>query len=303
MDHGDELDYYEIFVDGEQARGGTNGFSSLNWPTFRLGFPLEYVSKLSVLEVNFPQSYYVINSTNHTFSLTISAVNYTVTIPVGNYISSNFVTTFATVLNALGTGVTWTVTNATSNLQVPVYLAVADIQHRLVVSNSGPTPFTFTFGQADDNGATNPRLWMGYNAGVNSFTGAAAGGVAPVAPNFFGFNFVYVNSTKLGNVIDAYVTDGKIFTGNMQPIMARAIVNRNLLGVSQYQDPSPDQMWNIGGLYNLQEFDIYLSTPQGTLIDFNGQTFSVKLGILARAASKSSDRTHKQSSFKIQRIK
>jgi hypothetical protein len=284
-------DYYEIFLDGEQARAGLNGYSSLNWPQFRLGFPLENVAQISVLEVIVPTSYYVFNSGNNTFSLTIAGNTYTVTITPGNYDSTTITTALQTALtNAYG-AVTWTV----------VYTSATN---KLTVSNSGPTAFVLTFGTSTDTGATNPRLWLGYNAGANSFAGTVAGGVAPNVINLSGWNFVYVNSQKIGTLIDAYTADGVIFNGNMQPVMARATITANSNGVSFYVDPSPEKMWNLENLYNLQEIDIYITTPENQIIDFNGMTFAVKIGIIVRNEAKASEMSSQtQSNRVIKRIR
>lgn len=287
-----EYDYYEIFLDGEQALVGKNGYNNLNWPNFRLGFPLQNVAQISVLEVILPTSYYVFNSGNNTFQLTIAGNTYTVTIPVGNYDTSTLPSALATALGSAYGAVTWTVTYST-------------LLNKLVVSNSGPTAFDLTFGSGTtDIGATNPRLWLGYNGGINSFNGTVAGGTAPNVVNLSGWNFVYVNSSKIGNIIDAYVADGRIYNGNIQPIMARATVNANTNAVSFYVDPSPEKMWNLEDLYNLQEIDIYITTPQGQLIDFNGLTFAVKIGVMTRNESKATERSSQtQANRVVKRIR
>ena len=286
-----EYDYYEIFLDGGQARVGKGGYSRLNWPNFRLGFPLQNVAQIAVLEVIVPTSYYVFNSGNNTFLLTVGATNYTVTLPVGNYDSSTLPSALVTALGAAYGAVTWTVT-------------YSSLLNKLVVSNSGPTGVSLTFGTDTDIGATNPRLWLGYNAGVNTFTGAVAGGTAPNALNLSGWDFVYVNSSKIGTIVDAYVADGVVFDGNIQPVMARATINANTNAVSYYVDPAPERMWNLENLYNLQEIDIYLTTPQNQIIDFNGLTFAIKIGVMTRNESKSIDRTSQtQSNRVIKRIR
>lgn len=273
-----EYDYYEIFLDGEQAAQGKNGYSRLDWPNLRLGFPLQEVAQISVLEVIIPTSYYVFNSRNNTFTLTVAGTPYTVTIPVGNYDSTTIGAALVAALAAVYGAVTWTVTYST-------------LLNKLVVSNSGPTAFTLTFGSTEDTGATNPRLWLGYNAGAQTFAGTIAGGTAPNCINLSGWNFVYVNSAKIGTFVDAYVANGTIFDGNIQPIMARASINANTYAVSYYVDPSPERMWNLENLYNLQEIDLYLTTPQNQVIELNGLTFGVKLGVMVRNPSKAIEKS------------
>lgn len=286
-----EYDYYEIFFDGEQASQGLNGYSRLDWPNFRLGFPLQEVAQISVLEVNVPTSYYVFNSKNNTFIVTVAAVNYTVTIPVGNYDTTTIGPTLAAALNIAYGAVTWTV-------------SYSSLLNKLVVSNSGPTAFTFTFGTSTDTGTTNPRLWLGYNAGSQSYTGAVANGTAPNCINLSGPNFVYVNSSKIGTFVDAYVPVGPLFDGNIQPIMAKATINANSNSVSYYTDPSPERMWNLEHLYNLQEFDLYLTTPQNQVLELNGLTFSIKIGVMVRNPSKALDRvSQNQTNRVIKRIR
>ena len=90
------------------------------------------------------------------------------------------------------------------------YLVLSEDEVRDVVATD------LTFGLATDIvGNTNPALLLGYYAGVNSSNGYLASGTnfgvfltAPNAMSVTGPNYLYINSTKVGNLVDMYLPRG-----------------------------------------------------------------------------------------------
>ena len=63
-------DYNEFEIDSFDATQAFNGTYTIpNWPRILFGKPLDNVVAVKVLEATIPFKYYVINSTNNTFTL------------------------------------------------------------------------------------------------------------------------------------------------------------------------------------------------------------------------------------------
>ena len=128
--------YFEIVLDSLDASVATStGNTALDWPTFQLATPVPNLAAVKVLEVQIPFSFYTINSSNNTFTLTDTTplTNAVITIPVGNYNTTTLISTLTTQLNAAGSGGVYSVTySGTTGLFTFV--------------KTGAASFTFTFG-------------------------------------------------------------------------------------------------------------------------------------------------------------
>ncbi len=69
----------------------------------------EVFNTIEILNAIIPNTSYAINSYNNTFIITVGATNYNVIVPFGTYSSYDFVTMLMSLLNNLGTGLTFTV--------------------------------------------------------------------------------------------------------------------------------------------------------------------------------------------------
>lgn len=270
----DPYDYVELILDGTQTAVGLGGYTPFDWPLYKLAYPLQQVKQLKVLEVVIPATYYSIQGWNNTFTATVAAVNYTVTLAPGNYSST-------TITGALQAALTAAVANGWIVTYSPV-------TNKLRVQ--GTAPFTLTFGTGGDLGQGNPRNMLGFQAGPNVSTGIPGILDAPNVINLSGPNWIYIFSRKLGTFVSTYTAQGPFFDGNQNPIVAKIPVNVNTDGMITWQDPAPDHWFMVENLYNLGELDFYLMSPELQLLQLNGMPWSIKVGVIYQSGSVSKDR-------------
>jgi len=278
----DEYLYSEYFLDSYDNSGKANvDYPATDWPRFELGgkIPLKGVVAIKFISAEIPFSYYIFKDSNNTFSLSENGgANTTVTIPVGNYTSSQIISTLSTLLTAAtGTGATYVVT-------------ISNQTNKLTFTGSGGTmtTFTLTFGSVGGTGNTSPRLYLGFEGGPITSTAKVIN--APNAVNLSGANYLYLNSLAIGSLLDCNLAFGSVNLGggNGSIQVARIPVNDSPGATIYYNDPIPDFWFDVGVIENLQSFDLYLSLGnQGSTativpLALNGLNFSVKVGILRR---------------------
>lgn len=287
------LRYYEFEIDSAAADYGMTANSAVrDWPLFKLGGkkPLENIAGIKILEAEIPFSWYIFNSINNTFVLTETGqapVN--VTIPIGNYTVGQMTTLLGQIL-----------TNASPSTFVYTVTFDSTIQKFIYANGAGvTTPFAFTFGVEGDSGDSNPRNFLGFPSGttVSQFfdpVGPPIGNylVSPRVLSITGPNYLYVNSFKMGNLTDLYVplTADTLTRGNAGPQMAKVPVNVQPGGTIYWQDPSPSMFFDLENLNSLTEIDFFLSLGNSSQVplQLNGQSFSLKLGILVNEFTNSS---------------
>lgn len=266
-----QYEYAEVYLDSLDSVQTDPYFSKTDWPTFYLNRPVTNIAYMKVLQAEIPFSYYVINDYNKSFLLTESG-SALVTLPIGNYTSS-------TLATALGTALTQASLGLGSKTYTVVYSNVT--QKFTITSSSGV--FSLVFGSSDDSGQSNPRLILGFSAGVNTSVGTTL--VAPNVVQISGPNYVYLNSTQLGPITDTYLPQNSVNlqAGQKGPQIARIPITCNPGNVTYYVDPAPEKWFSLENLRQLQNLDLYFTlgnqAPEKAL-RFNGQNFSVKLGLL-----------------------
>jgi hypothetical protein len=265
--------YFEIELDSLDASvATTQGYTSMDWPTFQLATPVAGLAAVKILEVQIPFSFYTINSSNNTFTLTDTTplTNVVITIPAGNYNTTTLISTLTTQLNAAGSAGVYSITySATTGLFTFV--------------KTGAATFTFTFGTSTDLGSTNPRFNLGFNAGAN--TTASNTLTAPNVALVTGPNYLYLNSRTFGAQLSLLLPRGatQLGSGAAGPQVARIPINVQPGGVIYWSDPDPQKWFTFEDLPLLPQFDFYITvgnnaTPAVTTL--NGLGFSVKLGLL-----------------------
>lgn len=261
------------------ATVGTNGYSLQNWPTFKLARPLRDVMAVKVMEAGVPFSYYMFRTGNNQFILDENPTQFTVTIPQGNYTSVTIPAALQTALNTCGTARTYTV----------VY---SDATQKLTITNTAAAQFSLIFGTSSDLGITNPRIWLGFNPGTNGPYTTASGGTSPNVVKLSGYDFLYLNSKKLGAQCDVFLPKTTIIDGNFSPVLAKIPVLTNSGGITNWQDPANPYFFVVDDLYNLSEIDFYFTEPVGnTIVDFNGLGFNIKLAIMLKQDTQTVNQT------------
>lgn len=278
----DQYLYSEYFLDSYDNSGQANiNFPDTDWARFELGgkLPLKGVVAIKFISAEIPFSYYIFQRSNNTFSLAENGGgNVTITIPVGNYTSSQIISTLGTLLTGASTvGATYVVT-------------ISNQTSKLTFTGSGGTlaNFILTFGSVGGTGNTSPRLYLGFEGGPINSAGLVL--IAPNPLNLSGANYLYLNSLAIGSLLDCNLPFGSINLGggNGSIQVARIPVNASPGGIILYNDPIPDFWFDVGALENLQSFDLYLSlgnqgsTATITPLSLNGLNFSVKVGIIRK---------------------
>lgn len=286
----DSLEYIEYALDSADANTTPDAtVSTLNWPLFILSSPLCNIAALKVLEAQIPFTYYIFNSTNNTFWINEYTDAVTpgtwveITIPVGNYTADNLATELAALLNAatlVGNVYTVTYSGPSSTPSTGKYTITAS-------GGASSNPFILRFGVTGDTGLTNPRLWLGFNAGdiLSATVGAHASTTAPNIAQVTGPNYLYLNCRILGSgvkILLPAVTDslGGAVAGSR---IARIPVDVQPGGTIYYTDPAPTMWFDLENLNNLAQIDFFFTMGNLALplpLDFNGSNFSLKLGIL-----------------------
>ncbi len=284
-----DLEYFEMLFDSlDTALTPVSGMRTTDWPLFYLPRPLTGVAGMKILEVQIPFSWYVINSSNNMFLFNVPsfASNVTVTIPVGNYTTTTFAAMFGPLLTAAAGGaVTFTCTfSGPSN---------GPNTGAFTITSNAPTPFSMTFGSAGDPGNTNPRLYLGFPAGTSTATivSSTAVLVAPFANLISGPNYLYINSRKIGQLFNSYLPLGAANLGNgtSGPQITKIPVNVTPGGIIYWNDPDPNNYFDLENLANLADIDFYLTignTSNQVPLQLNGLSFSLKVGILVAKAVK-----------------
>jgi len=287
----DTFKYYEFELDAlDFSTAYTNQHDFLDWPLFQIGGkrPLQNIAAIKILEVQIPFSFYTYNLDNNTFLLNeVGHPGLVVTIPGGNYTVTEFLPVLKAALDAASAlGHTYTVAN-TSTLQ------------KLTISNGSgavTSPFTFSFGTSSDTANSNPRTFLGFNRGTSDSSFYLGGAYDYLnSPNVYsitGPNYLYINSDKIGNLTNLFLPRGayNLGYGNAGPQMAKIPITVQPGGVIYWSDPDPGKWFDLENLPSLTEIDFYLTMGNtSNVVRMNGQSFSLKLGILEKECSSTQD--------------
>lgn len=272
----------------------------LNWPLFTIGRPNEgTISAMKILEVQIPFSFYPVNLTNNRFILTEDAtalqVRFTIIIPPGQYSATLLASTIQDLMNAVttytasGSPTPYTVTYNTItkkftfdlNIVTPSVPFVAQFQ--LVFVSALPPPFVLA----------SANLLMGFEKTTYTSVSVPGPGAtnlqiqAPFVTQVTGPDYLFINSNKMGQTLKLHLPAGAFNEGQIGPQMAKVPINVNPGGVIFWQNSDPQKWFNIDGLDTLYKIDFYCTlgnTPYH--IDFNGSSFSLKLGVLINRTGK-----------------
>lgn len=166
----------------------TSDNSLVRWNLNNYTTGTRYVHSLQLLEVAFPNGVYPINAYNNVLRVTQGGVAYSVTITPGNYSGITIAAALQVLLNAAGTGKTYTVTYVSSqqNLTITpssgtfslVVGTVNDAAYALGVSaaQSGTEAATFTTANPMNIGGTQ-AVDVRCNVSVDHISSTSSAGV------------------------------------------------------------------------------------------------------------------------------
>lgn len=285
----DSLKYYEYQLDSLDATSSnTEGVAKTDWPLFLLGGkqPLTNIAAFKIIEVQIPFSWYVFNDQNTKVNTNNTQWTLVETggsndgqslypqLAIGNYAGGS----------ALATALTAALNGVSANYAVQFDTQTQKL--RFYCTKPFVSAFSFTFGAPTNSGNFNPRLFMGFPGGTT--TAVFAGGLFMESPNVVlisGPNYIYVNSTAIGQLTNLYLPQGafNLGGGNSGPQMAKIPVNVSSGNVIFWQDPDPQKWFDVENLPLLNQIDFYLTlgnTTTQTPLKLNGLSFSLKLGVL-----------------------
>jgi|SRR6185312_2841816 len=265
-----ELDSYDC----QGSYSGNPGISKTNWPLFALRRQLDKVAYVKILEVQVPFSYYVFNTANNTFTLVENGgTNTLVTIPIGNYDSTTLGTALQTALNtASQNGYTYTVTYSTRLMKY------------IITNNNSNGSFTLNFGGSSIvEGNYDPSIMVGANQTQTSTLVSGTPTLQmPNVPKISGPDYLYLRSATIGGACDVYLPASSENLGNVDDFVTKIPVNVNSTGTIFWTDPLPQRFYKVQ-LGNIPTIDFYFTLGNWSNqipLDFGGQSFSIKLGIL-----------------------
>lgn len=270
-----DFEYIELALDSLDATNAkTSGVTTLNWPVFEFTRNLSDVVAIKVLDVAVPVSFYAITDANGSFVLAeTGAPMGIIMLPPGNYMPNTLANTLATLLSA---------SSPSHYAYVVNYSAQTG---NLAIVNSSTGPFSLIFGGPNDTGNTNPRQMLGFGPGINASTrlglfDTLITGSIQTMPSY-----LYLNSTTLGYMINLYIPQGarNLAVGEVGAQIAKIPISANANDVLMYTDPDPQKWFPLANLASFTSIDMYFTLGNTNhVMDFNGQPFSVKLGLLVR---------------------
>ena len=293
-----EYEYVEMVLDSQQATVGFNGYDPLDWPLYKLNYPLGNIAQMKVLEVGIPTVWGSIQAGNNTFTLVLPGPpQYTVTIPPASYTATTFCAALQTALTTAYSGTTWTVTWNPTSYRYTVSTSAPAINFSFLFTDTPTTPgvLPVIFSGTVGIGNIQPYRYMGFNYGLQGGTTSLT---CPNAPVFSGPNWVYLNSSKIGRLFQTMTAQGLLFDGNINPIVAKIPITSGLNAFNVWQDPAPDLWHNMDGLYNLQELDFYLTSPENNVLLMKLGWY-VKIGILYRNTSATMERSSQNATNRV----
>lgn len=266
------LEYGEWIADSSQSNN-----LDADSPVFYLNSPFPKTIAFKVLSANIPFSYYVINSQNNTFTLSVGASSATVTLTPGNYNITTFMPMLQAALNAASTSLDSAAYTVTFN----------PTTSKLTITSSISNNFSFKFdvsGQ-DPYGLKNPRHILGFPTGTSTASGTTL--VAPYVVNLTGSNYLYLCSSYLGTYNGDSLTIGT--EGSSASVIAKIQVNTNPGGIITYEDQDTLHYFSLNSAVLIERIDLFLAfgAPNNMLvpISLNGQAFDVKIGFIMESDS------------------
>ena len=295
----DSLEYTEFELDSFDCNESKNEqFYTTDWPNFYVGKPLNNVAAIKILEAQIPFTFYTINSSNCTFTLSEGGVANgatTVTLVQGNFNYSTLIPMLESALNAASViiGNSWNYSVFYNQAQLNLTV------HTVNAASANNSFFAFTFGQGlNDNGQTNARLALGFSGGFsasNIIPHSMVGVMNLTGQNAIqlsGPNYIYICSTALGSVVHLYLPGNGLLNppgrGADGPQIAKLPMVVNPGQVVNWLDPNPLMWFDVGNTQFNGNIDFYCTLGVGSEqipIEFNGVGFSLKLGVLTNQSS------------------
>ena len=274
------MDYYEYEFDSRDASASNNGsYTSLDTPSFLFSHNLGQILAVKVLEAQIPYTFYTINDDNNTFTVVENTAglikSFTVTIPNGSYTGYSF----APVSGALMT--TRSAAVGDNNTYTSTAFDGASFKLNFVKT----TKINYTFSITNVPSSLAKIIGIPYD--ITSAPGPS-GHQYIYAPNVFTVpKFIYINSLTFGADVNLYLPENSAAApgGGTGSQIAKVPFYPGPGGTMFWQDPCPEKWFNVENLNCLYKTDFFLTIDSDKPLKLNGESFSLKLGILAKSSA------------------
>lgn len=300
------IDYSEIYVDTSDTiiNSGT-----LNHGLFTISNTTNDVIGLNILECEIPYSWYVTNSSSNTLIITEAGGRVlTGVVTPGNYTANYLASVLSAIFNAAtqsSTGVHTGIPVFLSGVQVGTYTtnasaATASTNYVFGFSVPSQNMYVYQNGAANNFTVNNSTSTLNVSLGwgvvdsgsITGFTGGSTptasaqvfigGGVV----NLGGPNYLYLRSNLGASLYNSIKgTLGNAPGGGNTNVIAKIPVTVDSGSVLFYVNPNTTYYFSLNGVtINQLEFYLTLGTNSAEL-NFNGQSFALKLGLLKKTAN------------------
>lgn len=320
-----DYEYHEFYLDSKDATNSiSTTISSLNWPVFNLATPLKDVVSFKILEAQIPLSYSVTAGTEFTIRYYAqyaeggprpTALIKKVILPTSGTLSGAQIATYISsqIVNFPVNTPGWEKNGSGGQ---DTFLVCT-----FVPSSSSPTGLPYFNFVPNDHAATSGTLVqqdfeiflddqrsqdvMGYGVGdinqclefgkspntliAQGLTGAYLKSSQSTRPTLItGAPYIYVTSNSVGNLCKTYLPLGaSLLSGGVSsPQMAKIPVSNSVQGQwLVWQDSNP-AWFDVDIISTLSQMDVFLQLGNyGGYIDFQGLSFSLKMGVLVKRST------------------
>ena len=239
------FEYVELCLDSNDANtSGSQVFDGSNsdpnqikwsWPYYYFTSKKFSVAGIKILSAEIPFVFDVITTNNNTFVYTDAGTPYTLTIPTGTYTGDQLAATLQTLIRTVRNNfnVTW----SSQTLRFTFHQNAA---------------ITWSLGFPSQNTAYSP---MGFLVGSQvSNTGLNSEIISPVIAQVSGPYYLYINSQKIGSLINFNLPDGSPAKG-IGPELCRVPINVQYGSIIFYTDPDPSKYFDFFAANQFDNFD------------------------------------------------
>lgn len=259
-----KFEYVNLLCDSASATGPADSTNTiLNHPNFEFTNETFRPAGIKVMSAIIPFTYYVINTTNNTILLNSLPVD----VPPGTYTGQQLAATLKTIFED-ATSATWTIGFNSQTLKFTFEWS----------STFWNIQFGFGINQNDSM-----KDILGFNDTVyNSPVLAPYVLTSDKIANPTGPTYLCVNSSSIGQTVRAIANN----TAGGRPVainqIAKIPIDVQPGGVIFFNDPNPQNFYDFKEGTKFNSFDLYLTlgTEENTILDLNGQSFSVTICLL-----------------------
>lgn len=217
------FEYSELALDSWDATTSANPLThtstdKYSWPFYYFTTKQDAVAGFKVISATIPNVFLTITEENNKFTFTASGTSYTITLPSIYYTTTTLASQLATLLNAVSSG--FSVSYSSTTL-------------KYTITSSSSLSWSIYFANRNT-----PAKYLGFlPETLYSASGTGSSIVSQIVARPLGPDYLYLNSQKLGPLINFNQADGGSFGGSGNPQVARIPINASYGNTIIYTDP------------------------------------------------------------------